>query len=299
MTEQNQKQPVDESSADMADQSSPANHEAEIGKPGLWATVMQRTHNFDIFGRAAQLAYYQLFSIFPTLILVAILLSMLPMDNLWDNLLGYLRGVLPPQAYALMDATLEQASGRRPHGLLSLSLFVLIWASSSGMEALISSLNAAYDATASRGWWRERVLAILLTLGLSTFILMSLTIVVFGSSIISLVAVTYGYGETFKAIWKTAQWPIAATFVMIGLDLIYYFAPNVRQPWRWVTPGAAIGLGCWLVISLGLKLYVSQIYDFNVTYGVLGSFMILMFWLYLTSAAILFGGVINGAILRR
>lgn len=280
--------------ANEADEGDEVDEADEVELP-LYHLVIERAQQHDILSRAAQLAYYQLFSLFPTLILIAILFSALPLPDLSGNLLEYFSGVLPQQAYSLIRTTLAQATEHRPSELLSISLLALIWASSTGMEALINSLNIAYQAEASRGWWRERLMAILLTLGLSTFILLALLIVFFGETIIKLLAQYYGLGSTFKTIWQTAQWPVAAAFVLFGLDLVYYFAPNIRQRWRWVTPGATIALVCWLSISFGLKIYVSRFSDYNVTYGVLGSFMILMLWLYLTSVAILLGGVINGA----
>ena len=274
-------------------------HDDSESPQSLMHYMAEQVHRYDVFPRAAQLAYYQLFSLFPILLFIGILLSLLPMPNLWESLLEYLRGVLPPQAFSLVVGTLANASKRRPHELLSVSLLALIWSSSTWMEALISSLNAAYHAHASRGWWRERVLAILLTIGMTTFILISLTVVFFGTTIINIIADHNAYGETFRIAWQTGQWPVVAAFVLIGLDLVYFVAPNVKQPWRWVSPGSAIAVGAWLLISLGLKIYVSRISDYNVTYGVLGSFMILMLWIYLTSAAILLGGVINGALLTR
>ena len=276
--------------------------DALAGGPRGWAHVMhliiENAQAYEIPGRAAQLAYYLLFSLFPTLLFITLLISILPMPSLLDDLLGYARRALPPEAYGIVQTTLQQASDNRPHGLLSISLFATIWAASSGMEAVITSLNVTYQVPKSRSWWQERLMAIALTLGLSSFILLALSIIFFGGSITNYIARTYGFGETFRSFWQLAQWPVAALFVLFGLDLIYYFAPNMKQRWRWVTPGASVAVVLWLLISYGFRIYVTQYSRFNVTYGALGSFMVLMVWLYLSSATILLGGVINGVLVK-
>lgn len=255
--------------------------------------ILQKAQACDIMGRAAQLAYYLLFAMFPSLLFVAVLISALPMPKLFDDLMIYFEGVLPPQAFTVVRGALEQTATHRTGSLLSISILATLWAASSGMEAIISSLNAAYQAKSSRGWWRERILAIALTLGLTTFVIVSLVIVFFGGAITNSIAMRYGLGPFALIFWHVIQWPIAGVFVLFGLDLIYYLAPNIRQRWRWATPGAAMAVLAWLLASLGLRFYLTRFSNFN-AYGALGSFMVLMLWLYLTSAAILFGGVING-----
>lgn len=272
---------------------------ASRGWSGLLHQVVDKAIACDVPGRAAQLAYYLLFALFPTLIFVALLISALPVPRLFEDLLDYFARVLPSPAFTVVSGALEQASGAQPRGLLSLSFLATIWASSSGMEAVIVSLNAAYHVRESRRWWRERLLAILLTLGLTIFIIVALVIVFFGGTIADYAARVYEFGEGARLFWHVAQWPIAAGFVLFGLDLIYYFAPNLKQEWKWVTPGASVAVVLWLAISLGLRFYLTRYSNLTITYGALGSFMVLMLWLYFASATILLGGVINGVLNSR
>lgn len=279
------------------DESNQAAETLGPAKPGtvqVAQLVFGKMQTYEIFGRAAQLAYYLLFALFPTLIFLALLISALPFPTLLDQLLDYFQRILPPQAFVIVRAILAPDTISQRPGLLSLSLLATIWAASSGMEAIISSLNTAYQAGSHRSWWKERILAIALTVGLATFILMALVIVFFEGTITNHIAEVYGFGSAFRTFGTLAQWPIAAAFVLMGLDLIYYFAPNISQRWRWVTPGASIAVILWLLISFGFRVYVTRYANFSATYGTLGSFMVLMLWLYLTSATILLGGVING-----
>jgi membrane protein len=254
----------------------------------------------DIFGRAAQLAYYWLFSLFPLLIFLTALLAYLPLKQNIDQWLGALNNVLPPEAFSLIRNTFEQITARQRSGLLSFSILATLWASSSGMEAIIIALNKAFDVPVSRPWWKDRLIAILLTLGLAGFIISALALIFFGGWIGGLVARSFGFNDAFRSGWNLAQWPLAMALLLLALELIYYFAPNLKHEkrWEWFTPGTLFALLFWLAISFGFRFYVAAFGNFNATYGALGGVMILMLWLYLTGIAILVGGVINSVTRR-
>jgi membrane protein len=252
----------------------------------------------NVFGRAAQLAYYWLFSIFPLLIFLTTLLAFLPMRRDLNQWIGGFDAVLPPEAYTLLNNTFKQIASQQRGGLLSFSILLILWSSSSGMEAIIGALDRAYGAGPARAWWKQRLLAVALTLGLAVFIISALALIFFGESIGARMATYFGFSGTFETVWALAQWPIVVGLTLLGVELIYYFAPNVRsgrngKRWDWFTPGAVFAVGLWLLISFGLRFYVSRFAHFDATYGALGGVMVLMLWLYLTGVAILVGGEIN------
>jgi len=252
----------------------------------------------NVFGRAAQLAYYWLFAIFPLLIFLTTLLAFLPMRHDLNQWIAAFGAVLPPEAYTLLNNTFQQIITQQRGGLLSFSIFLLLWSSSSGMEAIIGALNRAYGGAPARAWWKERLLALALTLGLAVFIISALALIFFGENIGSRMATYFGFSGTFETAWALAHWPIVVGLTLLGVELIYYFAPNVGRGkngkrWELFTPGAVFAVGLWLLISFGLRFYVSHFGHFNATYGALGGVMVLMLWLYLTGVAILVGGEIN------
>lgn len=255
----------------------------------LWGKIFED----DVFGRAAQLAYYWLFSLFPLLIFLTALLAYLPIPRKLDYWLGALNNVLPPEAYNLVDRTFHEIVSRQRGRLLSFSILVAVWASSAGMEAIIGSINRAYKNTALRPWWREKLLSIGLTLGLAVFVLTALSLIFFGESLGLTIARFFGLGAAFKTAFNIAQWPLVSILILIGIDLIYYFAPNFKHRWRWFTPGAVFAVVCWLLISFAFRRYVSRFGNYSATYGALGGVMLLMLWFYLTGIAILIGGEIN------
>jgi membrane protein len=252
----------------------------------------------DVFGRAAQLAYYWLFSIFPLLIFLTTLLAFLPMRRNLDQWIGAVSAVLPPEAYTLLNNTFQQITREQRGGLLSFSILLMLWSSSSGMEAIINALNRAYDTAPARAWWKVRLLAIGLTLGMAVFIISALALIFFGEYIGAQIARYFGFSGAFETFWTVAQLPIIIALTLLGIELIYYFAPNIGRGrggrrWEWFTPGAIFAVGLWLLSSFGFRYYVSRFGHFDATYGALGGVMVLMLWLYLTGLAILVGGEIN------
>jgi membrane protein len=149
----------------------------------------------------------------------------------------------------------------------------------------------------TRSWWKIRLTAVGLTLALSFLIISSLVLVLYGHDLADTVAVKFGLGEAFAVAWKVLQWPIVLGFVLLAFALIYYFAPDSRdQDWKWITPGAIVGVALWLLVSFAFKAYLSFFNSYSATYGSLGAVIILMLWFYFTGIAILVGGEMNSEI---
>jgi membrane protein len=264
--------------------------------PSFLRTVFDECFNDDVLGHAAQLAFYFLFALFPMLIFLAALVGYLPIPHLLEQLLGYLSEVLPPTALTLVSQTLSEITRGQRSGLLSFGIVATLWAASSGLHALIYSLNVAYGIKQMRPWWRDRCLALGLTCAFSGLIISALAIVFFGSHLGRFLADSFHLSKAFRDGWQFLQWPLVVLFVWFGLELIYFTAPNLPRPWKWLTPGAVFALLAWLAISFAFKFYVTRVSNYTLTYGSLGSVMALMFWLYLTSIVILIGGEINGVL---
>ena len=233
------------------------------------------------------------------LIFLAALVGFLPIPHLLERLLDYLGQVLPAPAMSLVQQTLGEITRKQRSGLLSFGFFLTVWAASSGFHALNYSLSIAFGVQQFRPWWKERLVALAQTFGISAFIIAALAIIFFGGTIDKLLAQNFGFGSTFHSIWLILQWPLVVIFVFFGLEMVYFTSPNLKRKWKWFTPGAIFALISWLIISFSFKFYVARISNYTLTYGSLGSVMALMFWLYLTSIVILIGGEINGVIEQR
>ncbi len=252
----------------------------------------------EIVDRAAALSYYFAFALFPTLLFLAALLGVLPTAALLDQLIAYMARVLPVDAFSMLTKTLEEILRGARGSLVSLGALVALWAASNGMGSIITALNAAYDVTDTRPWWKIRLVAVGLTVVFSGFTLTALTLLVLGPPIAEGLAQMIGLGAAFTVVWNIVRWPVALALVLVGVGLVYYLAPTVKQRWSAVAPGAVFAVAGWLVASAGLRFYVAHFANYNATYGSIGGVILLLLWLYLTGLTLLVGAEINAEITR-
>jgi membrane protein len=262
----------------------------------LATRVIKEVQEDDCMGWAAQLAYYLLFAVFPFFLFLTALLGFLPIPNLLERILGALAMVLPGEAITLLQDNIRQLVTEQQGGLLSFGILAALWSSSSAVVAITAALNQAYDVEEGRPWWKVRGIALLLTMGLSLFLLLAAVLLIFGPQLGRGLASLVGLGTVFEIVWNILRWPVSAGLLMVALALAYYFAPDVEQAWKWITPGAVFAVLATLLASLGFSLYVSNFGSYNKTYGSLGAVIVFLTWLYLTGLCVLVGGEINAEI---
>ncbi len=268
----------------------------------LRATVQEFVRD-DALGLAAQLAYYLILAIFPfILFLVAVLDAFGSSSPAFANeLFDYLRRVMPAQVFDLIEAYTERTLRNEDTapGLLSVGILGTIWATSGAFSALINALNRAYDVQETRPFWKVKGIAILMTLGLSALVLGGVLLLIAGPSIGEAIAEVFTLDDEFVFVWNVVRWPAALLFMIATVALLFYFAPDAGQPFRWITPGGFVGIALWVLASLAFNLYLSS--DFNTydkTYGSIGTVIILLLYLYISSLTILFGATLNATLVR-
>ena len=267
-----------------------------LGVPELGRRVWHEIESDEVMDRAASLAYYFVFALFPTLLFLTTLLGLIPIPGLMDSLFEYVNRTLPADAASMLQRTLAEIQRNARGGLLSLGALGAVWASSSGMASMVAAINVAYDVGDQRPWWKRRLIALALTVGFGLFVLASLVLLVFGGHIGALLASRLGLGALFTTAWNVVSLVIAVGCVLFGLALIYFLGPDAKQHWWWVTPGSATALVLWLALSFGLRVYVSNFANYSATYGSIGGVILLILWLYLSGVVLLVGAEINAEI---
>lgn len=260
----------------------------------LAARTWRETNEDNILGRAAELAYYFLLALFPMLIFLTSLVGFLP--GLREAIFTGLAKFVPGDAMRLVSETISDVTRRRSGGLISFGVLGALWAASGGVTAVMGTLNTAYDAREERSFWKVRLIAIGLTVLLALLVVGGTALIMFGDRFAAWLAAQLGIGTTFTIIWGIIHYLVGLALLFLGLELIYYFGPNVEQDWEWITPGAVFAVISMVVASLLFSLYLRFAPDYSATYGSLGAVVVLMLWLYLMGAVILIGGEINAEI---
>jgi membrane protein len=227
-----------------------------------WGDLVRRTYAEvladNCLGLAAQLAYYFFLALFPALLFLLAIISFVPIQNLMDTITTTLGRVAPSDVLNLIREQIIKIAQDKDGGLLTLGMLGTIWSTSSGMTAIIDTLNQAYDIQEARTWWKVRLTAVGLTVALAVFIVGSTVLVVAGPAIADKVAGWFHLGTVFALTWKIVQWPLVFALVSVGIAIIYYFAPDAEQEWLWITPGSILATTLWLLISLGFRIYVTN-----------------------------------------
>lgn len=265
----------------------------------LAGRVWREIYDGILLTHSAALAFYFLFALFPILLFLITVLGYFTVTGteMRAELLGALSRIMPSGASLLIYTTIDEISQNAGSGKLSLGLLTGVWVASSGIVAVSEALNAMYGVKEARPWWRVRGMAIVLTFALVVLILTPLIIVLYGGEIGERAASYFNQGEYFMNIWIAAQIPIMLIFVLMAFALIYYLAPNLyEQKWYWITPGSIVGIGLWLLASFLFRVYLRHFDSYSMTYGSLGTVIVLMLWFYLTGVAILIGGKINAEV---
>ena len=251
----------------------------------------------DVLNLAAQQAYYFFFALFPALLFVIGVASFFPLQSLTGDAVNMLSRVAPQMVTQIIVDAMKSLGQQNSGGVLTFGFLITVWSTSGAMTAIITTLNAAYDVTESRPWWKTRLIAIALTVGIAVFVLASMFLVIAGPTLAEHLAGRFGLGPVFKWTWWVLQWPVVFALVVSAIGLIYYFAPDVEQDWVWITPGSIVATLLWIVVSVALKLYYQFVPSAaNPTYGAIGGIMVLMLWFYASGIALLFGAELNAEI---
>ena len=266
-------------------------------------TLIRRTyaeiHKDDVFGHSAELTYYFLLALFPALLFLMTLLGFMsgPGSELRNQLTAYMAKGMPSSAATLIEKTLNEIHQNSSALKALIGALGALWAATGGIDAISKTLNIAYGLQETRSFVRRKLTSIGLTFGLAVLIIAALALLGFGGQIGELVASKVGLGGAFTAAWKILQVPVALGAMFLAFSMMYYFAPNMKDPeWYWISPGAAVGVVVWVVASVAFSFYLKFFNSYSKTYGSLGAVIILMLWLYLTGMAILIGGEVNSEI---
>jgi membrane protein len=256
----------------------------------------------NLLGRAAELGFYFLFALFPTLVSASSVLGLAARSasRIYDNLLTYLSVLIPHSAMGIVLETFNQTTAASSSGKITFGLAAALWSASVGFSAIQDTLNTVYKVPETRPYWKARLSAIAVTLLLAVLVTLLLASMLGGDFFAAIARHRIAHRSLAllaAAACRTIGWALATALLILIFAVIYYFAPDVKASrWRWLSPGAAVGIVTWLLASFGLRIYLYFFNNYSVTYGSLGAVIILLMWFYITGLMLLLGAELNSEI---
>jgi membrane protein len=174
------------------------------------------------------------------------------------------------------------------------AVIAALWGLSGAFRAIMSATNAMQEVDETRSVWLRYGLSVALSLATGLLFLAAVALVVFGDR----VAAAAGWGAPVVLAWRLARVPLLVTLVLPALAMTYYFAPNVKQPFRLVSIGSGVAFVLWLIFSKLFALYVASFVRYDASFGTLMGIAVLMLYLYYSACIVLLGAEID-CVLRR
>lgn len=270
---------------------------------GIAKETIREVQDDDVPGLAAEMAYHSILAIFPFLLFLAGLTSIIDnvfgVGNLTDRIIDKAGQVMPEDAQSVLRGFTAEVVNSDGTGAMLFGLLGAFWAASSAVSTAMKALNRAYDVKDDRGIVHKTAVAQGITLLFFGLMLVAAILLATGRFMAGSIGDALGWEGSFVLVYNWASLPAALALVALAVAILYALAPNTEHQWRWVSPGTLLFVAAWAIGSLGFAFYVSKFGGYNRTYGSIGAVILLLVWLYWTNFILLVGGELNAVLARR
>jgi membrane protein len=245
---------------------------------------------------AAALAYRALFALFPFFGFLIVLLGFLGISIFFEWLINQGSLALDEEYAELGEWLVSEIQNQSQGALLSSVVVIAVWSVSRGVVSLTKALNTVHGVEESRPTWKRVLLQVFFALGLAVMIILGTTLLLIGSRVAAWIVGLVGLDEEFVFLWTWLRLPVALVLLMLAVSITYWVVPDVDDPFRLITPGAALAVIAWTIASLGFSFYLANFANYSVVYGSLGAAVALLLYFYISAGVLLLGAEVNEAI---
>jgi membrane protein len=259
--------------------------------------LYQKIFQFDIDVRAAAVAYNFTLAVFPTIIFLFSLLPYMPIEHLDLKMIGFLKGTMPKNLQGDLTELISEIVNKKRGGVLSFGFLFALFASTSGIMALIRSFNLTYKTNENRGFFKERFIAVGLNFLLTFVLLIAFTVFILGNFVVKMLAKKdiIQYDFTFY-LTKSLTYLIIFSVFFFTISIIYYYAPAIHKRWKFFNAGSITASIMTILVTNLFSYYLVNFASYHKVYGSIGSLIALMVWLYFVSLILIVGFEINASI---
>jgi membrane protein len=247
--------------------------------------------------RASSLAYSFMLAFFPAAIFLITLIPFIPIANFQTQLLNIIATILPYNAYMAFENTILDII-KRPHpSLASFGFLTALYFATSGIHKLMQDFNRSSLKVEKRSWLKRRVIALVLTIGISFSLLIAIAIMIAGQTVIGFMqSHTTGHSHFWLYVLKFSRWIIVVAIFFVSISLLYRYGPANKEKWKFLNTGSVLATGLAILTSIGFGYYINNFSSYNKLYGSIGTLIVLMIWLYLNSFIVLIGFELNASL---
>lgn len=259
----------------------------------FWQGLMEGA----ITTRASSLAFNFFLAFFPSVIFLFTLIPYIPIEGFQETLIELLGSVLPEKTNEIAFKTIDDIVNNPRGGLLSVGFVLALYFSTNGVSSLIEAFNSSFHIRESRSFIYQKSISLLLTLILLSMLILTITILIFGKTYLDNL-LTHGIiSNEYLYIFAFIRWIIMSTFLLFGMSLLFYLAPNHSVKWKIFTPGTIFSSLFVIITSIIFSFYINNFAQYNQIYGSIGTLIIILLWMYFNSIILLTGFEINASII--
>jgi len=272
---------------------------AEVGIGPALRRTWRELREDNLTDWAAALTYYAVLAVFPAVLALVSVVGLIG-ESATQPLLDNLGRLAPGAGRDVFTGAVEglERSQGTAGVLVVVGFAAALWSASGYVAAFMRAANAIYDVGEGRTLWRKLPVRLGTTLALLLMLAVMAVGITFTGGLAEAAGDLLGVGDAAVAAWDIAKWPVILLAAMTMVGLLYWITPNVKHPFRWISPGAVVGVLAWIVASAGFAFYVANFGSYNKTYGALGGVIVFLVWLWVTNLAFLVGAELNAELER-
>lgn len=278
-------------------------HVREVNVTGIARDTVKEFLEDDVPTMAAAMTYYVVLAIFPFLLVLAgvtsVVTSIADVPDLTERVVARAEQVLPEDAAAVVGDVTDQIVRGQGGSAIGIGLIGALWAASNAVNQGIRMMNLAYDVREERGMIRKRLLSLGLTVLLGLLILGGTALIYLGQGMAGGIGDWLGWGTAATVLWNLFTPILALLMIALAVGVFYWAGPNTTVKPRTVIPGTVLFVVAWILFSIGFSFYLSNFGNFNATYGSIAAVIILLLWLYWSNTLLLAGAELNSVVAKR
>jgi len=248
----------------------------------------------DTSERSTSVAFNLILAVFPFIIFLFTLVPYIPIENLDNQVMDFLKRVLPATTYDTVKTTILDIINRPRGGVLSFGFLLAGYAATSGMVSLMSAFNSSHQTGEGRSFLKTRMIAVGLTFTLTVALFLAVAVLVIGGLVSDYLRHFQIFDNLiFYTLIDLGRYLLVFLVFVLAIAVIYRFGPDVNMKWNFITPGSLVASVLIVLTTLGFSYYVSNFGSYNKLYGSIGTLIVLMIWTNLVCLLLILGFEMN------